>query len=60
MSSSTALLQMRKINYKEYPVFAFAFAETRNFEEMVRFLKEDLSKYLITKQQNSLESNIFT
>ncbi|MGG1369047.1 ATP-grasp domain-containing protein [Priestia megaterium] len=59
-TSFSNLLQMRKINYKEYPVFAFAFAETRNFEEMVRFLKEDLSKYLITKQQNSLESNIFT
>lgn len=43
------LLQIRKIDYREYPVFAFAFAETRDFEEMICFLKEDLTKYLVTK-----------
>ena len=40
-------LELRKIDYKEYPVFGFLFVETReeNFGELERILKSDLREY---------------
>jgi hypothetical protein len=41
-------LDLRKINYNQYPVFAFLFAETRNenFAELERILKSDLKEFI--------------
>lgn len=41
-------LELRRINYKEYPVFGFLFTETRekNFSELERILKSDLSEFV--------------
>ncbi len=41
-------LELREINYNEYPVFGFLFVETqtRNFAELERILKSDLSEYI--------------
>ncbi len=41
-------LDLRKINYREYPVFGFLFAETReeNFAEIAAILKSDLREFI--------------
>ena len=41
-------LELRKIDYKEYPVFGFLFTETReeNFSELERILKSDLKEFI--------------
>ncbi|NOZ12194.1 MAG: ATP-grasp domain-containing protein [Acidobacteria bacterium] len=44
-------LELRKIDYREYPVFGFLFTETRkeNFIELQRILKSDLNQYITVK-----------
>ncbi len=44
-------LELRKINYSEYPVFAFVFSKTRddNFEELETILKSDLKEFIRLK-----------
>jgi hypothetical protein len=41
-------LELRKIDYREYPVFGFLFVQTReeNFGELARILKSDLREYV--------------
>ena len=41
-------LDLRRINYKEYPVFGFLFTETYegNFSELERILKSDLTEFV--------------
>ena len=41
-------LDLRKIDYREYPVFGFLFAETRkeNFSEIDAILKSDLTEFI--------------
>lgn len=41
-------LELRKIDYKEYPVFGFLFTETAedNFSELERILKSDLGEFI--------------
>ena len=41
-------LELRKIDYKEYPVFGFLFAETKeeNIFELERILKSDLKEFI--------------
>lgn len=41
-------MELRKIDYKEYPVFAFLFTETRpgNFSELKAILDSDLSEFI--------------
>ena len=41
-------LELRKIDYKEYPVFGFVFAETKenNFSELEHILKSDLKEFV--------------
>lgn len=43
-------LELRKIDYKKYPVFAFLFTETRqdNFDELKYILNSDLNEFVIT------------
>lgn len=54
------VLEVRKLDYKEYPVFAFVFAETQDFEEMIHFLKADLTKYLIIDNKSMYQSKHIT
>lgn len=44
-------LNLRKMDYKTYPVFAFVFSETdeNDTEEFNYFLKSDLKKYIVMK-----------
>ncbi|SDC13521.1 ATP-grasp domain-containing protein [Williamwhitmania taraxaci] len=44
-------LELRKINFHEYPVFAFLFSETRqeNMAELERILKSNLREYIVVK-----------
>lgn len=44
-------LELRKINYKEYPVFGFLFVESDddNLQELENILKSDLKKYITVK-----------
>ncbi len=41
-------LELRRIDYKEYPVFGFLFTETKeeNFSELIRILKSDLKEFI--------------
>lgn len=41
-------LELREIDYHEYPLFGFVFTETReeNFEELVNILQSDLSEFV--------------
>jgi len=41
-------LELRKIDYKEYPIFGFLFTETKeeNFFEIERILKSDLTEFI--------------
>lgn len=43
-------IELRKIDYKKYPVFGFLFAETReeNFVELRNILDSDLNEFIIT------------
>lgn len=45
-------LELRKLDYRQYPVFAFLFTETRNsnWEEIDRYLKADLKEYIQIKK----------
>lgn len=45
------VLELRKINYNEYPVFGFLFTETQNqnFDEIDRILKSDLKEFITLK-----------
>ena len=45
-------LELRKINYREYPVFGFVFVETReeNFPELERILKSDLKEFITIRE----------
>ena len=44
-------IELRKIDYKKYPVFGFLFAETRenNFIELKNILDSDLNEFISTK-----------
>jgi hypothetical protein len=44
-------MELRKIDYKKYPVFGFLFVETRedNFVELKRILDSDLSEFISIK-----------
>jgi hypothetical protein len=46
-------LILRRIDYRQFPVFGFIFAETRadNFAELDAILKSDLSEFVIAQQQ---------
>jgi len=46
-------LELRIIDYKKYPVFAFFFTETEeeNFKELEYILNSDLSEFITTMQQ---------
>jgi hypothetical protein len=41
-------LELRKADYKKFPLFGFLFAETRksNLQELTRILNSDLKEYL--------------
>ncbi len=45
------LLHIHKTNYRQYPVFAFAFSETRSADkqEVEHFLHSDLTEYIVMK-----------
>ncbi|MDY9926210.1 ATP-grasp domain-containing protein [Methanosarcina sp.] len=47
-------LELRKLDYRQYPVFAFLFTETRNSNlgEIDRYLKTDLKEYVRVKIRN--------
>jgi len=47
-------LELRKLDYRQYPVFAFLFTETRNSNlgEIDRYLKADLKEYVRVKIRN--------
>jgi len=49
-------LELRKIDYKEYPVFGFLFTETRegHFQELKNILDSDLSEFVSTKHSTAL------
>lgn len=44
-------LELRKIDYKQYPVFAFLFVETEedNFDELTNILDSDLNEFISIK-----------
>ena len=48
LSSFEKPLELRKIDYKKYPVFGFVFAETReeNFVELKNILDSDLNEFI--------------
>ena len=45
------VLELRVIDYKQYPVFGFLFVETRedSFQELSQVLHSDLSEFIATK-----------
>lgn len=45
-------LELRKIDYREYPVFAFLFAETRenNMDELKYILNSDLNEFIVSEK----------
>jgi ATP-grasp domain len=45
------ILEFRKIDFHQYPVFGFLFTETRkkNMDELIRILHSDLREYIILK-----------
>jgi len=48
LSNFSHLLEFRKINYKQYPVFAFSFISVdRNSDEVDRILKLDSRQYIV-------------
>jgi len=46
------VLELRVVDYKQYPVFGFLFVETKedNFQELSQILHSDLSEFISTKQ----------
>ena len=48
LKSFTKPLELRKTDYKKFPVFAFLFAKTddENAEELKNILKSDLREYI--------------
>ena len=48
-------LELRKINYKKYPVFGFLFTETsaKNFSELSYILNSNLTEFLTVQDSNS-------
>lgn len=50
-SSFETVLEMRKINYKDYPLFGFVFTETRedNISELEHILKSDLNEFVVKR-----------
>ncbi|GET30894.1 ATP-grasp domain-containing protein [Prolixibacter sp. SD074] len=42
-------LELRKVDYRSYPLFGFVFAQTRSdqMDELTRILKSDLSEYIL-------------
>lgn len=50
-SSFENVLEVRKVNYSEYPVFGFLMTKTssNNFQELDRIAKSNLSEYIISK-----------
>jgi len=51
LSNFEKSIELRKIDYKKYPVFGFLFAETRenNFVELKNILDSDLNEFISTK-----------
>jgi len=51
VSTFDNVLELRKIDYKQYPVFGFLFLETRekNFNELSQILNSDLKEFISTK-----------
>jgi hypothetical protein len=49
-------LELRKIDYKEYPVFGFLFTETKedNIFELEKILKSDLKEFITVKEYNRI------
>lgn len=47
-------LELRKLDYRQYPVFAFLFTETKNSNlgEAERYLRADLKEYVKVKTKN--------
>jgi hypothetical protein len=47
-------LELRNLDYRQYPVFAFLFTETgnSNWGEIDDFLKSDLKEYIRVKTNN--------
>ena len=47
-------LEMRRVDYKRYPLFGFLFAQTQpdQTDELIRILKSDLSEYIQQAQGN--------
>jgi hypothetical protein len=45
-------LELRKIDYKKYPVFGFLFTQTRddNFSELINILNSDLKEFITVKK----------
>ncbi len=45
-------LELRKIDYKKYPVFGFLFTETRddNFSELINILNSDLKEFITVRK----------
>ncbi len=52
-SSFSKILELRKVNYKEYPVFGFLFAETNSdsFSELERISASNLKEYINNTNQ---------
>jgi len=52
LTNFTKPLELRKINYHEYPVFGFLFAESKNqhLSELKRILKSNLREYVELKK----------
>ena len=42
-------LELRKVDYRSYPLFGFVFAQTKSdqMDELIRILKSDLSEYIL-------------
>ncbi len=51
LGSFENVLELRKVNINEYPLFGFVFTETRksNIKELEKILVSDLKEYLILK-----------
>lgn len=56
LSEFTNPLELRKTDFKKYPVFGFMFTETlqNNFHEIDKILNSDLKEYIIYQEQEIL------
>jgi hypothetical protein len=59
LSSFEKPLELRKIDYRTYPVFGFLFAETRedNFIELQKILSSNLKEYILTSSTSINETD---